>query len=82
MATNESDMEHEQKQPERRKQHTLGRTLFSVLSALFGVQSSANRERDQKEGNPAHFFLIGSLAVTTLVALIWLFVNMLIGLYD
>lgn len=33
--------------------------LLSVLSAFFGVQSSANRKRDFTSGKLSHFIIIG-----------------------
>ena len=41
----------------------LWQTIKSVLSALIGVQSSENRERDFKKGNPVVFLIVG-LAIT------------------
>lgn len=35
--------------------------LLSTLSAFFGVQSNANRERDFKHGKISHFIAIGLL---------------------
>ena len=40
---------------------SFGQLLMSVLSAFFGVQSNANRERDFKHGKFSHFVLIGLL---------------------
>ncbi len=38
---------------------TLWQVTKSVLAAAFGVQSSANRERDFKHGKPGQFIFIG-----------------------
>jgi|11BtaG_2_1085332.scaffolds.fasta_scaffold20839_2 hypothetical protein len=42
---------------------SLWQTIKSVLSAFFGVQSTDNRERDFKKGNPVVFLIVG-LAIT------------------
>ncbi len=53
-------------------------TVRSVGAAFFGVQSSKNRERDFKRGNPLHFFVI-ALVMTGLLALtVWLAVKLVL----
>lgn len=37
----------------------LGQTVVSVLAAAFGVQSSANRQRDFKHGKARNFIIAG-----------------------
>lgn len=55
---------------------SFGQLLKSVISAFFGVQSNANRERDFKHGKLSHFVMIGLLMgllfVLTLVAVVQL----------
>lgn len=55
---------------------TLWQSWMSVLAAFFGVQSSANRERDFSRGRASHFILLGLLAtallVLVLVGAVWL----------
>ncbi|ROO27702.1 hypothetical protein SAOR_07650 [Salinisphaera orenii MK-B5] len=55
---------------------TLWQSWMSVLAAFFGVQSSANRERDFTRGRASHFILLGLLAtallVLVLVGAVWL----------
>lgn len=53
------------------------RALFSVLAAFFGVQSSANRERDVKDGNIGYIILFGFLATAVLIGAIMLLVKIL-----
>ncbi len=45
-------------------------TLSSVAAAAFGVQSSANRERDFKRGRPLHFIMIGILFTVAFVLVV------------
>ena len=49
---------------------TLWQSWMSVLAAFFGVQSSANRERDFTRGKASHFILLGVLATVLLIALL------------
>ncbi|MEL0034849.1 MAG: DUF2970 domain-containing protein [Gammaproteobacteria bacterium] len=48
--------------------------IKSVIAAMFGVQSEANRERDFKHGKASHFIAIGIVMtvifVLTLVAIV------------
>lgn len=41
--------------------------IQSVLAALFGVQSSKNRERDFASGKPADYIFIGIIAIVVFV---------------
>ncbi|WP_348523005.1 DUF2970 domain-containing protein [Endozoicomonas sp. G2_2] len=49
---------------------TLWQSWMSVMAAFFGVQSSANRERDFTRGKASHFILLGLLATVVLIAVI------------
>lgn len=53
-----------------REAPTLWQTWMSVLAAFFGVQSSANRERDFTRGKASHFILLGLLATLLLIAVL------------
>ncbi len=48
-----------------RKKQSFWRTMISVLQASFGVQNSANRERDFEQGSIAGF-VAGALVFTLL----------------
>ena len=50
----------------------------SVLASFFGVQSSKNRERDFKRGNPKHFIVVGILMTAVWYGAIYLVVNAII----
>ncbi len=54
------------------KPPTLGQTIASVGASFFGVQSSKNRERDFKRGNPMLFIgiAIGATMVFVLIVII------------
>jgi len=46
-----------------------GQVLFSVLGALFGVQSSKVRQRDFEHGHPWWVYVSVGIVVTTLLVL-------------
>jgi hypothetical protein len=48
----------------------LWQTIKSVLSALIGVQSSENRERDFKKGNPVVFLIVGLIVTIVFLSTI------------
>ncbi|GAB3681664.1 DUF2970 domain-containing protein [Salinisphaera aquimarina] len=66
-------MRHHDEDDTRKPAPTLWQTWMSVLAAFFGVQSSANRERDFTRGKASHFILLGLLATA-------LFVGVLVGI--
>ena len=37
----------------------LWKVVFSVIAAMFGVQSSKNREHDFQHGRPAAYIIVG-----------------------
>ncbi|WP_286233865.1 DUF2970 domain-containing protein [Thalassotalea sediminis] len=45
----------------------LKETIKSVASALLGVQSNKNRERDFTQGKFSHFVIVGLIAVILFV---------------
>ena len=52
--------------------------IISVLQALFGVQSSENRDRDFEEGNPVVFFVIAIVITIVFMLSLFLFVNYIV----
>ena len=66
------DDEDENIEPE--KKVSLWAVTKSVFSAMFGVQSSKNRERDFTQGKAHHFIIIGIIAtvlfILTLVTIV------------
>lgn len=52
---------------------TLWQVYGSVLSAIFGVQSSKNRERDFAKGDPKQFVMVYvSIVITIILAMVLL----------
>lgn len=58
---------------------SLGQTVMSVLAAFFGVQSSANRERDFTRGRPIHFILIGLVATVAFILALVMIVRLILA---
>ena len=59
---------------------SLWQVLVSVLGALFGVQSTAVRERDFTQGRPWWVYaIIATLVVAILVALLILVAKIIVG---
>lgn len=65
--------------PQKPAPPTLWQMLASVLAAMFGVQSSKNRERDFTHGKAGHFILIGLLATAGFVGLVILVVRLVLS---
>lgn len=57
---------------------TLWQTLQSVSAAMFGVQSSKNRQRDFSRGKPLHFIVIGIFMVGVFVTVLIVLVKFLL----
>lgn len=68
---NMSDPNNDDNVPRDERQYGPMRAFFTVLAAFFGVQSSANKARDDKHGSMGQFILLGLLATALLVAAIW-----------
>nr|WP_028116223.1 DUF2970 domain-containing protein [Ferrimonas senticii] len=45
----------------------LSQTLLSVIAALFGVQTEANRQRDFQRHSPLPFIVVGILLIALFV---------------
>jgi len=50
------------------KAPTLKQTMASVGSAMIGIQSNKNRERDFSQGKFSHFVIAGVLAVVLFIS--------------
>lgn len=57
---------------------SFGKAIFSVLAAMFGVQSQKNRERDFTQGNPWVFIVIGIVLTVAFVLSLVLVVKMVL----
>lgn len=53
------------------KKPSFWQMTHSVLAAFFGVQSGKARERDFTKGNPWHFIVIGIVATTVFVLVVY-----------
>ena len=49
------------------KKPTLLQVFGSLISAIFGIQNSKNRERDFSQGNPKHFIAVYAFIVVCIV---------------
>lgn len=60
-----------------------GVTPFSILksafSAMIGVQSNENRERDFKSGKFWHFFFAGFIVLIGFMLVVWLAVKLILA---
>lgn len=50
----------------------------SVLAAMFGVQSSKNRERDFTKGKPSTYIVIGIIMTVLFVVAVWTVVQVVL----
>ena len=56
--------------------------IKSALAAAFGVQSSANRERDFSDGKPIHFIIAGVVLLLLFLLLIGFSVKIMIAAFS
>ena len=50
---------------------SFGAVLASAVAAMFGVQSSKNRERDFTRGKPIHYIVVGLVLTLVFVLGVW-----------
>ena len=65
---------------QQNKQPTLWQVTQSVLSALIGVQSSKNYQRDFQYGKPSQYIIIGLIAVAIFIGTLVTVVNVVMSL--
>jgi len=53
--------------------------IKSALSAMVGIQTTENRERDFKSGKFWHFFIAGFIVTASFIFVVWLAVKFLMG---
>jgi len=53
--------------------------IRSALSALIGVQSNENRERDFQSGKAWHFIIAGFVVTAGFITMVWLMVKYLLA---
>jgi len=61
------------------EQVSLFRVVLSVISAMFGVQSTKNQERDFAKGKPAAYIIVGLIMTLLFILTIWTVVSLVIG---
>lgn len=70
---------NEDHSPETRKGTGFWNVLLSVGSAMIGVQSRKNRERDFTEGKPLHFIVGGLIGTFLFLIFVWMIVKYLLA---
>ena len=58
---------------------SFGAVLASAVAAMFGVQSSKNRERDFTRGKPIHYIIVGLILTVVFVLAVWGLVRMVLS---
>lgn len=65
--------------PDKNSSPSFGAVLASAVSAMFGVQSSKNRERDFTRGKPIHYIIVGLVLTAVFVLSVWGLVTMVLS---
>lgn len=65
-------------QPPEQRSVSLFKVFASVLSSMFGVQSSRAHERDFTKGNPWAYVLVGLVLTVAFVLTVWLVVRLVL----
>ena len=65
---------------ESEKEISLFRVVLSVIAAMFGVQSSKNRERDFAKGRPAAYVIVGIIMTLLFVLTLWTVVSVVMNM--
>ena len=65
---------------EEPRRPSLKQVIGSVLAAGFGVQSNENRERDFKTGSGTQFVIVGLLATSLFILLVYAVVRLVLKL--
>lgn len=58
---------------------SLFKVVLSVMSAMIGVQSSKNHERDFAKGRPAAYIIVGIIMTVLFILTIWAVVNIVMS---
>ena len=53
--------------------------IKSAMSAMVGIQSNANRERDFKSGKFWHFFIAGFIVTAGFMVAVWMAVQYMLN---
>ncbi len=78
--TNSStQLNQEQSPADQNQQDSQGigllQTIFSILAALFGVQSESKRKRDFEQGKASNFIIAGIIFVIAFIITLYLIVS-------
>ena len=65
--------------PDKNPAPSFGAVLASAVAAMFGVQSSKNRERDFTRGKPIHYIIVGLVLTLVFVLSVWGLVKMVLS---
>ncbi len=65
---------------DQEKEVGLFKVVLSVLAAMFGVQSSRNRERDFSRGRPAAYIIVGIIMTLLFILALWLVVSIVMSM--
>lgn len=59
---------------------SLFKVVLSVIAAMFGVQSSKNRDRDFAKGRPAAYIIVGLIMTVLFILTLWLVVKFVLSM--
>lgn len=59
---------------------SLFKVVLSVIAAMFGVQSSKNRDRDFTKGRPAAYIIVGITMTVLFILTVWLVVQFVLSM--
>jgi len=59
---------------------SLFKVVLSVMAAMFGVQSSKNRDRDFAKGRPAAYIIVGLVMTVLFILTLWLVVKFVLSM--
>ena len=65
--------------PDKKPSPSFGAVLASAVAAMFGVQSSKNRERDFTRGKPIHYIIVGVVLTAVFVLAVWGLVKLVLS---
>lgn len=59
---------------------SLFKVVLSVMAAMFGVQTSKNRDRDFAKGRPAAYIIVGLVMTVLFILTLWLVVKFVLSM--
>jgi len=58
---------------------SLFKVVLSVMSAMIGIQSNKNRERDFAKGRPAAYIVVGIIMTVLFILTLWTVVSIILS---